>query len=586
MLSFNSLAIRNFMSVGNVTQVANLNTHVLTLVLGENLDLGGNDNRNGCGKTTILNALSYAIYGTALTNIRKDNLINKTNSKNMLVSLELTHNGTEIKIERGRRPNVFRVYVNGEETDTSDDIDEAQGDNRVTQMSLLDRLGLSHTMFKNIVALNTHTMPFFSMKVSEQRSVIEQLLGITKLSEKADKLKNEIKTTKDLIKSEEFKISALQAANKRLDENIESIALKRKAWESDIENRIIDTSVAIDELNKIDISSEIDAHKELVIYESNMRERTRLLSALDSNSKLVSKLEKSLIKMDSTLSSMSKKVCPTCNQDIDSETHEHLHNEMANDLSKVAEDINEAHLVTTELNNKISSFDGLKKPITFYASIDEANNHKLSIELLINELDNLNKEKNPYIDQEESLREGMCEIDYENINTWSKLKDHQEFLLKLLTNKDSFIRKYIIENNIAYLNSRLEYYITAVGLPHKVVFLPDLDVEISEHDRGLDFDNLSRGERTRLLLSLSWAFRDVYENLNGSINLLFVDEMLDSGLDTNGVENALHALKGIERKTGRSIFLVSHREELIGRVNNVLKVIKDGGFTMFSDNQE
>jgi DNA repair exonuclease SbcCD ATPase subunit len=172
------------------------------------------------------------------------------------------------------------------------------------------------------------------------------------------------------------------------------------------------------------------------------------------------------------------------------------------------------------------------------------------------------------------------------MNDLTVMKDHQDFLYKLLTNKDSFIRKRIIEQNLQYLNSRLAYYLTKLGLPHEVQFQPDLTVEITELGRELDFDNLSRGERNRLILGLSWAFRDVFESMNTPINFLAIDELIDSGMDTNGVDAALSVLKKIERERNKNIFLISHRDELVGRVNTILQVIKEGGFTTFSTDTE
>jgi DNA repair exonuclease SbcCD ATPase subunit len=111
--------------------------------------------------------------------------------------------------------------------------------------------------------------------------------------------------------------------------------------------------------------------------------------------------------------------------------------------------------------------------------------------------------------------------------------------------------------------------------------MSDLTVEITDLGRDLDFDNLSRGERNRLILSLSWAFRDVFESLYNHINLLFVDELVDSGLDTNGVEAAIKIMKGMARERGKSVWLVSHREELISRVHNTMKVVKENGYTNY-----
>ena len=185
------------MSVGNVTQAVHFDDAGLTLVLGNNLDLGGDGSRNGTGKTTIINALSYALFGSALYSIKKDNLVNKTNNKNMIVTCDFEMDGINYRIERGRKPNVFKYLVN--DVDSNDDgiTDEMQGQGRESQHVIERTLGMSHTMFKHIVALNTYTEPFLSMRANDQRDMIEQLLGITQLSEKADILKELLRNTKD-----------------------------------------------------------------------------------------------------------------------------------------------------------------------------------------------------------------------------------------------------------------------------------------------------------------------------------------------------------------------------------------------------
>ncbi len=151
--------------------------------------------------------------------------------------------------------------------------------------------------------------------------------------------------------------------------------------------------------------------------------------------------------------------------------------------------------------------------------------------------------------------------------------------MKLLINKDSFIRKKIIDQNLAFLNHRLAHYLTDIGLPHMVKFKSDLEVEITMYGKEFDFDNLSRGERTRLILSLSWSFRDVFENMNSKINLLFIDELVDQGIDGAGADNVLKILKNMSRSGNRNIFLISHKEEFVSRMDSILKVVKENGFT-------
>ena len=173
MFKIKTITVKNFMSVGNSTQAVDFDKDHLTLVLGENMDLGGDDagSRNGTGKTTIINAISYAFYGEALTKIRKDNLVNKTNGKDMLVTVEFDVNGKNYRIERGRKKNLLKFYIDNSEQ-VADDIDESQGDSRKTQEEIDRLLGMSHTMFKHLVALNTYTEPFLSLNPNAQREII------------------------------------------------------------------------------------------------------------------------------------------------------------------------------------------------------------------------------------------------------------------------------------------------------------------------------------------------------------------------------------------------------------------------------
>lgn len=586
MLQLNGLTIKNFMSIGNVSQAVNFSKDDLVLVLGENLDLGGNDNRNGVGKSTIVNALSYALFGTALTNIKKDNLINKTNLKHMLVTLKFDVNGQGYTIERGRKPNIFKFIEDGkdvpDEESVEKDIDESQGEGRHTQESIVRTIGITHDMFKHILALNTYVEPFLALRTNDQRTIIEQLLGITKLSEKAEKLKDEAKITRDEIKEEEFRISAATTSNKRIEQNITSLESKSVTWNREKAKKISELQASIMQFMSVDIDNEIVLHKALKEVQDLNTEYKSLSKEISVLEKDLSDSVKAVSRLDRMIQSSVEKICPTCSQEMDKITHEQVHNEY------IAQQLSEQSAVETKRTNLANAktlATSVKSmipvlPETFYESVDEAYNHKTTMSTLGNRLEDELITEDPYIDQIETLKtEGIENVDFTKMNVLVRLRDHQEFLLKLLTNKDSFIRKKIIDQNLSYLNNRLAHYLTEIGLPHLVKFKSDLEVEITMYGKEFDFDNLSRGERTRLILSLSWAFRDVFESMNDKINLLFIDELIDSGLDSNGVEAALAILKKMGREHKRNIYLISHRDELIGRVTNVLKVIKEGGFT-------
>jgi DNA repair exonuclease SbcCD ATPase subunit len=582
-----SLTVKNFLSVGNQTQAVDFDKEHLTLVLGENLDLGGDDSgsRNGTGKTTIVNALCYALYGQALTNIRKENLINKTNGKGMLVTVKFEVDNVNFRIERGRKPNILKLYVNDQEQKSQDEEDDAQGDSRETQKHIEQLLGMSPLMFKHLVALNTYTEPFLSLKSADQREIIEQLLGITLLSEKAENLKLQMKDTKDAIISETATIEAIKVANENVQKSIDSLGIKSSAWENKKDQELEGLGKAIVQLSSVDIDAEIKLHEQLKQWAENnskIKDLNKQKATLDS---AVGQAEKTRNRYVKELENLANKTCPACEQEL----HDHKHEDMtATATTNLADAQTYFDKVTKDLDKivkeiaKIGELD--KKPITFYESIEEAFNHRNNLANLEKALETKVAEPNPYVEQIEDLKNtALQEISWDTINELTKVKEHQEFLYKLLTNKDSFIRKKIIDQNLTFLNKRLGYYIDKLGLPHRVVFQNDLTVEITQLGQDLDFDNLSRGERNRLILGLSWAFRDVWENLYQHINLLFIDELIDAGMDAAGVEAGLAVLKKMARERNKNIYLISHKDELIGRVNNVLHVVKENGFTSYSN---
>ena len=687
-ITLKNITLRNFLSIGQVTQAVDFDKKDLTLILGENLDLGGDGARNGTGKTTLIQGLSYALFGVPINNIRKDNLVNRTNGKNMMVTLEFSANGVNYKIERGRKPNILRFYVNDVQEKNQDD---AQGENKETQVAIERVLCMSADMFRHIVVLNTYSEPFLALKNNEQKDIIEQLLGITLLSEKAEVIKNMIKASKDNIQQEEFNVKAIEEANKRVKEQIDALKRRQMLWLKKHDEDLANLALDYDDLSKIDIDAELLAHKELSVWNENKRqqdaynalvarstawqqkhdsdvsvarlayslkneydieteletwaklkewlhddaEQKSIATIIDTLTKSIDKEKKLISKLEKEVRSLEGHTCYACGQDFHDDKHEQVTKEKTTLLENAKADlgvletqlaINES--LVTKLGTKPTptykteaeairhggDVANLKKvwedkkqetnpfseqlsehvdivvgtqPSTHYDTEVQAIEHRSKIANLLQQIDTKASEADPYSEQViEMEANALQEINFENINKLTRTMEHQKFLLDILTSKDSFVRKKIIDQNLSYLNSRLTHYLDKIGLPHQVVFKNDLQVEITELGRELDFDNLSRGERNRLILGLSFAFRDVWENLYQPINTLFIDELIDSGLDTIGVENAIAILKDMSRRRHKSIWLVSHREELAGRVPNVLKVIKENGFTSYATSSE
>lgn len=596
MLNLKTLTIKNFLSIGENTQTIDFENGGITLILGENLDTADDSSvgRNGCGKSAILNALCYGLYGKPLDpDIKRiDGLVNNINERGMFVVIEFEKNEHIYKIERSRKPNNLKFYIDG--ITTEGEQDESQGENKDTQRDIERTIGISLNLFKHIVALNTSTQPFLSMAAKNQREFIEELLGISQLSEKAEVLKENIKETKTMIRTEEVRIQTIEENNKNLDKSIADIERRNKLYEKKKDDRKNELSETLEQLKKLNIEEELKKHDIHQEYNTVSSQLDDLLSQIEKDEKAISRYENTLKKLEGKKSNTEGKNCPTCGQSVEDAKHAEICKEIDQEIEKTSKLINDAQeeieslsddIITLNetletMDNKLEEYLSKK---CFYKSKEKVYEHKNSIHMLEKELADLETEENPYIEQIKQLKEeNYTEVDYENINTLVAFKEHQEFLYKLLTNRDSFIRKRIIDQNLQYLNHRLQEILEKLGLPHVVMFMNDLTVDITYLGKPLDFGNLSRGEQTRLILALSWSFRDLFELIHSRINLIFIDELLDNGLDVQGVENAMDVVKReMVYKNGHESFIISHREELISKIGNVLKVVKQGGFTSF-----
>lgn len=591
MLTIKQVTMKNFLSVGNAPQTVKLDVEGLTLILGENMDVGGVNSRNGVGKSTLLQAISYGLFGQPLSNIKKDNLVNSTNAKNMSVTIEFECQGKEYRVERGRKPQFFKYFVN-DGLVTDPDSDESQGEGKNTDAEIQKVLGFSHDMFRHIIAMNTYTEPFLKLRPGDQRLIVEELLGITQISQRSDILKELVKSTKDSIKEEEYRVKAAQESNAKVQAAINDLMNKSNTWESARSARITASETALEDLENLNIDEEIANHHKLVDY-------TNLVMAINQTQKDITRHENDLVRMNTNyerlvnnLAKAEEHKCHACGQDIHDAKHDTLIDTLKKqivdfepELRQAVADVESQYAVLTELAEALGTIGD--EPQVTYSTLAQALEHRNTINNLFEAINREESAVNPYMDQINTLSTtGLQVIDDETLKELNTLLKHQDFLLKLLVNKDSFIRKKIIDQNINHLNHRLNFYLEKLGLPHEVKFKSDLSVEIDLLGRDFDFEQLSRGEMNRVILSTSWAFRDVWESLNQGVNLLMVDEMIDNGLDQQGSEAALDIMKRMARERGKNIFLVSHKDELVGRVNKILLVKKENSFTKFNDQAE
>lgn len=770
MIKLKKLSVRNFMSFGNCHQVLSLSDYPMTLIQGINKDKTDNEPEsdeeielletadaslsekpsNGSGKSTILSALNYVLFGESIANkIKKSNLVNKTNKKNMEVFLDFEKDGVQYRIERGRSPEFLRFFVNGEDT--------AQGENKDTQEDINKVLGMSPDLFYQICLMTASAPTFMEMNAAGQREIIEQLLGVQILTDKAEKLKDKIKDVKQTIATEEVRLATVKSANdeiirrneiqkndykQKLDsfeldrnnqlkeyENILS-SLKALDIEKEIQNHKFNESVdniiaenvkinqsktdKLNEINKINSNIQIlelnlsnlkniniedeklafefnenakknnDAIREKVVELSNSlntKDRqllevqhtirnlsTENITITEENKRLSESITKSNLDIqewNKTIEKINSNVCPTCgaklvgsdNQEMSKKYNDYisaantninesnktisnnelklkeiserinaqlkLEESLKNDHSKIEDDIKvlnsklitdvkkthykdlqEVYLHQNKIDNTVLEINKYKedasrlheeynnmnllevpnKVATFYKDIYQAMIHVDSIKSMETKINELKEKVNPYAE----LLKG-CEtvelMPYDDSLKKSSEDDlvHLDFLVKLLTNKDSFVRKKIVEQNLAYLNLKIKHYLTNMGSLHTVIFNPDLSFDITKFGESFDFAALSRGEKTSLILSLNFAFRDLYELINEPINVMFVDELIDNGLDKYTAYNVVNILQRYSEQN-KNVFVVSHRKDIQARMNRILTVVMELGFSEIKGN--
>lgn len=586
-ITLNKLTFKNVMTVGNIEQTIHLNDNLLILIVGRNKDINVEGSTNGVGKSTILQALTYAIYGEPLfDDIRKDKLVNLTNKKNMEISLEFSKDGIDYRIERGRKPTYNRLYISNEEYDETKE-DHTRGVSRSTQEEITHIFGMSFELYKYIVTLDTFNRPFLSLKDREQRPLIEELLGITLLSKKAETIKEELKQVKSDIKTEEGRISVQVSNNDRIKKNIENIEFKKTIWDKDKLLNINRLQDKIDNLKNIDIDKELEDHKLITEIKKIEEEFSIINNAIETIKNIISNYETKLIKKNSQLSEAMDHKCPECNQQI----HDDIFKNITLSIKKEIDEINceikqqKEDMILLEdefliLADKLTELGA--PPKLFYKNLHEVYDHKNILQKLEYEYDAELSKENPYELQINNLIESsMVDIDYSIINDLQSSKDHMEFLIKLLTSNESFIRKKIIEQNIKLLNNKLTLYLDRMMLPHIITFNSDLSVTIIKNGNEYDFGQLSKGEKNRIMLSVSWAFRDTWESLNGSINIWIFDEVVDTGMDTQGIMSAVDILNCFVNEMKKDVFLISHKTDLIANIENVIYAIKENDFTTY-----
>lgn len=594
-ITFLTISVRNFLSYGNATTILDISKPGTTLIVGQDLDNTGNGQvANGVGKTSILQAIVYACYGRAITDIQVDNLINNINKKNMEVTLDFTMGSKCYRIIRARKMksgpsgNYVRFYhKEGHDFDFTDDDDTSKGHHsRDTDLDIERVLGMKFDLFSRIVVFSAMNEAFFKMPVrshgtskkANQTDFIEELFGLTEISQKAEDLQKQQADTQKSINELQIRLEYAEREYKSHDNMIVSTQKRVDNWEVTRVSDLEDLADRLTELSGIDVDAELALHEQIAELNKKLKVAKSNISDVEAGLRASAKIIK---KNEGEIAVLKSSKCPYCEQAFTDNEHK-----IEECTTHVHEAVSEQTTLEDEWDILTAEIDGLNAEIyVLDAQVTVRNPAKLAtartdVEKIKQKIADLEVAVNPYAEPlDELMSIKLQPVDYTEMNKMTLLLEHQKFLMKLLTKRDSFVRKALLNKNLPYLNAKLQQNLADLGLTHKVEFTHELTAKISQFGRELDFGNLSNGQQARVNIALSFAFRDVLQAMHNRVNICMLDEVLDVGLDAVGVQSAAKMIKRKARDEKLSLYIISHRDEIDSFFDKTLVVQMNKGFS-------
>ena len=566
MIYFEKIRWKNFLSTGNQFTEVSLNENQNTLIIGQ----------NGAGKSTILDALTFVLFGKSFRKINKPQLINTTNEKDCVVEIEFTIGTINWKVVRGIKPNIFEIYRDG--------ISLNQQSNAIDQQKHLEQsiLKMNYKSFTQIVILgSSNFVPFMQLSASGRREVIEDILDIKIFSSMNMIVKEKLRKQREDIKVLSLKKESLTDKVKMQENFIREMESRGKDTIKKIDQKISELNIDIDCLN-----SDNEGHEKSV--KRYTKERESVADAKDKVRKL-GNLKGKISQKISTISNTRKffldnDTCPTCTQEINSDMKSEKIDNLNKEVDKIESGYNELLETIKSEEFRESVFDNITRSIMESQSKISSNNAKISqlnsqvyglnedIKMINEQSENKNEEKEKLQEYENKLENTIDEI--------VKIKksfSHYEYLHNLF--KDSGVKSQTIEKYLPLINQQASKFLQMMDF--YINF--KLDGEFNEtiespiHE-DFTYSSFSEGEKQRIDLALLFTWREVAKLKNSTnTNLLIMDEIFDSSLDGFGTDDFLKIIKFVIKDA--NIFVISHKESLHDKFDKVVKFEKRKNFS-------
>jgi DNA repair exonuclease SbcCD ATPase subunit len=571
-LIFKTVSWKNFLSTGNNANELILDKDASTLVVG----------KNGEGKSTMLDALTFALFGKPFRDINKNQLINSINKKNCLVEVVFELNGRTYKIVRGIKPNVFEIYCNGDLVNQDAALKDYQ---KVLEQQILR---LNYKTFTQVIILGSSSfVPFMQLPSGQRREVIEDILDIRVFSVMNQLLKEKMLDTKDSITRIDSKVSQERIKIEAQKTIIQTMVTNKNEVVAGLELKIeeVNTQTELAQA-KIEVLS-----TEIADLQLKIAKKDTITTGIKEAEKVKTKIASRVETYEQDLEFFENNTtCPTCAQEIDG-NHAHIHTDnLLNTIRESSDKLTELDTVLTKLNEQMDVITKIN---------DQISTKNIEVATYNNTVTILNKQYSALKKEIETAQANTGDIDAEK----AKLKDLAGAALELVVQKnnlhehrnlqdaasallkDTGIKTAIIREYLPVMNKFINKYLTAMDFfVHFELDESFNEIIKSRHRDEFTYASFSEGEKMRIDLAILFTWRQIAKMKNSvNTNLLILDEVFDSSLDTTGTDYFLSIMNTFGENS--NVFVISHKgDQLIDKFENTIKFEKKNEFSVISSN--
>ncbi len=569
MIIFEKVRFKNFLSFGNTFTEINLNASGNTCIVG----------KNGSGKSSFMDAITYALFGKSYRLVNKPQLVNSVNEKDCLVEIEFKIGKLNWKVRRGQKPSIFEIYKN--------DILLDQSASTIDQQKWFEQnvLKMNYRSFTQIVVLgNSNFTPFMQLPAASRREVIEELLDIKIFSSMNVIIKDKVKSLKEEIRILEIKKESLVDKVKMQSDFINDL---EKSSNTEISNKL--EKIKSITINIKNIEQEID---DFMSISDKLNEELKQFSGASGRLKKLGTIKGKLTQKVSTINDnhnffVENSICPTCTQPITDSLKEEKIKEYKISIEELKNAYDEIKKSILEEEDRENNFTKISNKILDLNHNISKNNLKINqgrvqieeikeeIRFIKDNIENKNLEHNKLKTIENELN-----LVKEEYITKKEIIEYNEYISSML--KDSGVKSKIIRKYLPLINQQVNYYLKMMDF--YINF--NLDEEFNESIKtpvyeDFSYSSFSEGQRQRINLALLFTWRDVAKIKNSTnVNILILDEVFDSSLDSSGTNDFLRIIKSVIKNS--NIFVISHKDGIQEKFDNVLEFEKKGNFSSMS----